>query len=95
MSVTTKTVEQAAKLAMLNLDTPAIEAATTSINEVLSLVDVLQSVDTTGVLPMAHPLDAVQYLRDDIVTSANNRDALLSNAPSKENGQFLVPRVVE
>ena len=95
MSVTKETVEQSAKLAMLKLDDTEITEATSSINKILSLVDELQSVDTAGISPMAHPLDAVQYLREDTVTSSNRRDSLLANAPSQEDGQFLVPRVVE
>jgi len=44
---------------------------------------------------MSHPLDAVQRLREDIVTEANEHEQMLSNAPDKQDGLFLVPRVIE
>jgi aspartyl-tRNA(Asn)/glutamyl-tRNA(Gln) amidotransferase subunit C len=44
---------------------------------------------------MAHPLDAVQRLRSDLVTEENQRELLQSVAPAVENGLFLVPKVIE
>jgi aspartyl-tRNA(Asn)/glutamyl-tRNA(Gln) amidotransferase subunit C len=59
------------------------------------LVDQLQSVETEGVEPMSHPMDAVQRLRADRVTEPNQRDALQAIAPAVENGLFLVPKVID
>ncbi len=44
---------------------------------------------------MAHPLDAVQPLREDRVTEEDRRDAFQACAPAVEDGLYLVPRVVE
>jgi aspartyl-tRNA(Asn)/glutamyl-tRNA(Gln) amidotransferase subunit C len=56
-------------------------------------------VDTTGIEPLAHPLDSIQSmslrLRDDIASEPNNRDANQRTAPAVENGLFLVPKVIE
>ncbi|RMA79458.1 Asp-tRNA(Asn)/Glu-tRNA(Gln) amidotransferase subunit GatC [Umboniibacter marinipuniceus] len=95
MSITNESVQHVAELAMLSLDQPAIDKATEKLNQVLNLIDNLQAVDTDDVEPLAHPLDAIQILRADEVTKQNNRDALLSNAPESQDGQFVVPRVVE
>jgi aspartyl-tRNA(Asn)/glutamyl-tRNA(Gln) amidotransferase subunit C len=55
----------------------------------------MQQIDTEGVEPLAHPLDAVQRLRADEVTELNQRDKLQAVAPAVEEGLFLVPKVIE
>ena len=51
--------------------------------------------DTTGIEPLAHPLETTQRLRADVVTERNQRDAYQAVAPAVENGLFLVPKVIE
>ena len=55
----------------------------------------MQAVDTSGIEPLAHPLEATQRLRADTVTEQNQRDAYQAVAPAVENGLFLVPKVIE
>lgn len=59
------------------------------------LVEQMNQVDTTDIEPMAHPLDQFQRLRADVVSESNQRDILQDNAPSIEDGLFLVPRVID
>jgi len=95
MPVSKDTVEHTAHLAMLKLDQNKLAETTSSINDVLLLIDELQSINTDGIEAMAHPLDAVAPLREDTPSHSADRDALLANAPEQQDGQFLVPRVVE
>jgi len=44
---------------------------------------------------MAHPMDAIQRLRDDEVTETNQRDKFQGIAPDVENGFYRVPKVIE
>lgn len=88
-------VEQLARLARLGLDEAVLARTTQSLGDVLSLIDQLQAADTTGVEPMAHPLDAVQRLRADVVSEPNQRAALQAIAPAVADGLFLVPKVIE
>ena len=55
----------------------------------------MNQVDTEGVQPMAHPMDARQRLRIDEVTEPNQRDKFQSIAPDVEDGLYRVPRVIE
>ena len=55
----------------------------------------MNAVDTDNVEPLAHPADAVQRLRADIVTETNQREKYMACAPAQENGLFLVPKVIE
>jgi aspartyl-tRNA(Asn)/glutamyl-tRNA(Gln) amidotransferase subunit C len=55
----------------------------------------LSQADTTDVVPMAHPLDAAQRLRPDVVTETDGRDEFQENAPAVSDGFYLVPKVIE
>ncbi|MEG7168327.1 Asp-tRNA(Asn)/Glu-tRNA(Gln) amidotransferase subunit GatC, partial [Pseudomonas aeruginosa] len=61
----------------------------------LGLIDQMQAVDTSGVEPLAHPLEATQRLRPDAVTETDHRDAYQTIAPAVEEGMYLVPKVIE
>jgi aspartyl-tRNA(Asn)/glutamyl-tRNA(Gln) amidotransferase subunit C len=95
MAIERQQVEQLAHLARIALDESTLSRTTRSLADVLALIDQLQAVDTTGIEPMAHPLDAVQRLRADIVTEPDQRDVLQAIAPAVQDGLFLVPKVVE
>nr|BFE91447.1 hypothetical protein GCM10020185_19830 [Pseudomonas brassicacearum subsp. brassicacearum] len=55
----------------------------------------MQAVNTDGIEPLAHPLEASQRLRADVVTESNHREAYQSIAPAVENGLYLVPKVID
>ena len=102
MSLTSADVHRIARLARLELNASAQDKALDELNSMLGLIEQLQSVDTTGVAPLAHPLSVHQEitlrLREDEVTesaSLEKRDALMSNAPAQAEGLFLVPKVIE
>lgn len=95
MEIDRKVVTEIAELAQLQIVDGEIDRVIQKMNEVLELVDEMQAVDTTGVEPMAHPMDANQILRADEVTESDNREQYQEIAPDTENGFYLVPRVVE
>ena len=95
MAIDASEVQKVAHLARLSIDDSQVEATAGTINKILDLVDQMQSVNTDNVEPMAHPLDATQRLREDVVTEPNNREKLQSCAPAVEDGLFLVPKVIE
>ena len=71
------------------------DVAVEDLDRILAMVDQLQQVDTDGVAPLAHPLEATQRLRADEVTESNQRERFQQVAPATEQGLYLVPRVVE
>jgi aspartyl-tRNA(Asn)/glutamyl-tRNA(Gln) amidotransferase subunit C len=95
MSITKDDISKVANLARLKISDEEIPRVTDSINEILALVDKMQQQDTADIAPLANPHDAIQTLREDVVTANNERDKLLQNAPESENGLFLVPKVIE
>lgn len=95
MSLDRSDVDKIAHLARLQIEEQDTPEYAQNLTNILDLVDQMQAVDTSDVAPMAHPLDAVQRLRSDEVTEANQREQLQSVAPAVENGLFLVPKVIE
>lgn len=95
MSIDSSKVESVAMLARLKIDANELPDYVNSLSSILDLVDQMQAVDTTGIEPLANPLDAAQRLRVDAVTESNQRELLQSNAPKAEQGLFLVPKVIE
>jgi aspartyl-tRNA(Asn)/glutamyl-tRNA(Gln) amidotransferase subunit C len=88
-------LEKLALLARLDVDDSVFDEVSQGISDVLVLVAQLQAVDTQGVEPMAHPLDALQRLRPDEVTEGDCREMYQAIAPHAEKGLYLVPKVIE
>ena len=95
MSLDSDDVKKIANLARLQIDEADIPEYAKNLSNILGLVEQMDAVDTDNVLPMAHPLDAVQRLRTDEVTEQNQRDHFQKHAPKVENGLYLVPKVIE
>lgn len=95
MSLGPDDVKNIAHLARLNIDENAIEDYASNLSSILDLVEQMNSVDATDVLPMAHPQDVTQRLRDDVVTEQNQREQFQKIAPHTEAGLYLVPKVIE
>ena len=88
-------VEKIAQLARLYISDSEIDEVTGRIRDILALIDQMQSVDTDDVVPLAHPRDLTQRLREDDVTEFNRRGELQLLAPKVEQGLYLVPKVIE
>ena len=95
MSLDKDQVQHIATLARLNLNDDEYAESVEKLSRIVDFVDQLSQADTEGVVPMAHPLDAVQRLRPDVVTEINQRDRYQENAPLVSDGLYLVPKVIE
>ncbi len=95
MTLKTEDVRNIAQLARLQVDDEDVERYATELSNVLALVEQMNTLDTTGITPMAHPLDATQRLREDVVTETNSREKFQSIAPDVEGGLYRVPKVIE
>lgn len=95
MSLDKDQVRHIAMLARLHVADDEIPDTVDKLSRIVDFVDQLSKAPTDGVTPMAHPLNAAQRLRPDAVTEENDRDHIQENAPSVEDGLYLVPRVIE
>ena len=98
MRITEEEVRRVAELATLALTEDEIARMARDFSGVLTHVDKLNELDTTGVEPMTQVLFASEEnstLRQDRERpSLSNADAL-ANAPVSGGGYFKVPKVIE
>ena len=95
MALTPRDVEHIAHLARLEVSDNEIADYVDKLSSIIDLVAELGRLDTTDVVPMAHPLDMAQRLRPDEVTETDHREQYQRNAPATEQGYYLVPKVIE
>jgi len=94
MRITKDEVIHVANLARLDLDENSIDRLAGQIGKILEYVDTLNSVDTNGVLPTSHAIFLNNAFREDSVKESLGSDKALENAPEKEDGNFIVPKVI-
>jgi aspartyl-tRNA(Asn)/glutamyl-tRNA(Gln) amidotransferase subunit C len=95
MALDKATVAHIATLARIRLSEAEIEPLTEELSHILTWVEQLNEVDTSGVAPMANAAAASLPMRDDAVTGGGCGEAILGNAPQAARGFFTVPKVVE
>lgn len=95
MSLEKEDVEKIAHLARLSIDEASIPEYARNLSSILDLVEQMNAVNTEGVVPMAHPLELGQRLREDVVSEPDQRERFQSVAPAVEAGLYLVPKVIE
>ncbi len=99
MALTPDDIRRIALLARLDLHDDERERMRSQINDFFGLVERMRAVDTTGLAPLAHPVEAFQEvalrLRDDQPGEPVDREANQRSAPAVEGGLYLVPRVIE
>ena len=95
MTLKSDDIRNIAHLARLHIDENAIDDYVNDLTRILSLVDQMNAVDSSGVAPLSNPLDASQRLRGDEVTETNQRDKFQQIAPDVADGYYRVPKVIE
>lgn len=95
MSLDRATVARVADLARIAVPEDQLDALAGELSGILAWVEQLGEVDTQGVEPLrsVHPIR--RAWRPDVVADGFCREAILANAPEREDGFFVVPRVVE
>jgi aspartyl-tRNA(Asn)/glutamyl-tRNA(Gln) amidotransferase subunit C len=95
MSVDKDTVRRIAKLARLAVPESRLEPMAGELNGIFQWVEMLNEVDIAGVPAMTSVVAHKLKWRADAVTDGGDADGLLTNAPEREEGFFVVPKVVE
>ena len=91
-----KTVKHVALLSRLSLSDKELEIYSKQLEAILSYIDKLNQIDTKDVHPTSHPLSTLKNVfRKDILKSSLATEDALKNAPSKEDGFFKVPQIIE
>ncbi|HEV2522852.1 MAG TPA: Asp-tRNA(Asn)/Glu-tRNA(Gln) amidotransferase subunit GatC [Candidatus Acidoferrales bacterium] len=98
MKISREDVLKVAALANLELTDAEVETFRGQLDDILTYIDKLNEIDTSGVEPMAQVVAASlgdSPLREDVVVRADVITEVLQGAPDPEAPYFRVPRVIE
>ena len=93
MKITREVLDKTAHLARLELNEADAEKMMQDMSAILTWVEKLNEVDTTGVEPLTTMSTEVNAFREDIAENKFTHDQALFNAPKKEGDYFSVPKV--
>lgn len=94
MAISRDEIIHIAKLADLNLSEDEIEKYRTDLEDILEFATVINNVDTSNVDITIGANAKSNCFRKDEVVSFPNKDLLLKNAPSQDEGMFHIPKVI-
>ena len=94
VKITEEILEYVQNLAKLELSQEEKRKIGLGMEEILTYVEILNSVSTEGIEPMSHVFSLENVFREDVVTNGDDRKALLKNAPAKDEGCFVVNKTV-
>ena len=94
MALSRADVKKVATLARLSITDEEAELLTEQLGQVLTYIEQLGEVDTEGVEPMAHAIEQVNVLADDVAEKSFPREQMLQNAPARDEECYRVPPVL-
>ncbi len=95
MALSLQDVEKIARLSRLRLNDDEKTQTLQELNDIFTLVEKMQSVNTDGIEPMAHPHEVALRLREDAVTETDHAAEYQAVAPEVRNRLYIVPQVIE
>jgi aspartyl-tRNA(Asn)/glutamyl-tRNA(Gln) amidotransferase subunit C len=95
MGVSVEDVKYAAGLARLEFSEDKLQRFTEDLNGILGYVNELNELDTEGVDASVNPIFIQNAFREDEVQDSLDREEVLQNAPDRQDGYFIVPKVIE
>ena len=95
MKIDNETVDKIAHLARLEFNDQSKEQIIKDMNNMLSFIEKLNKLDTTGIEPLIYMSDEVNVLREDEVKQEITQQEALKNAPKHDSDYIKVPKVIE
>ena len=93
MKISREEIIHIAKLANLNLTDAEIDKYTNDMEDILNFANTVNNVDTNGV-DETIGTDSYNVFRKDEIVESVDREPLLQNAPSQDEGMFRIPKVI-
>lgn len=95
MKITEELVDYVSTLSWLRLPQEEKAKLAGELEQIVTYMDTLNTLDTDGVEPMSHIFPLKNVLRADVVVPSADREILLSGAPDRDEETFRVPKAVE
>jgi aspartyl-tRNA(Asn)/glutamyl-tRNA(Gln) amidotransferase subunit C len=87
-------VVKVSRLARLDVTPDEVQRITTQMAGMLEHFADIDALDLSGIEPMTQPYPLSNVFREDVVVTGLDREEVLANAPSAEDGRFRVPPIV-
>ena len=95
MELSKETIHHLASLARLEFNEEETRQISEDLKRMITFVEKLQELDTTGVEPLLHMTENVDIFRADIVQPSLDRATAMAIAPDADNEYFFVPKVIK
>ena len=95
MEVTDALIDKLALLSRLKFNEEEKKEIRNDLQRMISFVDKLNELDTSGITPLIHMSDEIKVLREDEVKGQMNREEAFKNAPAHDGKFFKVPKVIK
>ena|SRR5205823_755130 len=95
MEVTDDLVTALAQLSRLTFNKQEKEEIKKDLQRMISFVEKLNEIDTSGVEPQLHMTDSVNVYREDKIQGSMPKAEALQNAPMADDNYFKVPKVIK
>ena len=93
MKITHDEIRHVARLARIEIPEEQFDKLAQDMESIVDMVAQLQQVDLSGL--SVNLAEESNIFREDVPTPSMPREAVLQNAPAREAGCVLVPRVME
>lgn len=94
MKIDKSTVDHIAHLARIEFDDAGKEKMIEDMSKILTFMEKLNELDTTGVEPLIYMSDEVNVLRADVAKQEITHEEALKNAPKHDSDYFRTPKVI-
>ena len=95
MKISEETVQHIAHLSRLRFDGSEVKEIQQDLENIVSFMDKLSGLDTTGVEPLMFMSEEVNVLREDVSEVSLTSEDALRNAPKKDSDYFRIPKVLD
>ena len=95
MDISDELIDKLADLAKLDFQGEEKENIKKDMSKILSFIEKLDEIDTTGVEPLIFMSDSENVLREDEVHQEITHEEALMNAPKKDSDYFRVPKFLD
>ncbi|RZL42218.1 MAG: Asp-tRNA(Asn)/Glu-tRNA(Gln) amidotransferase subunit GatC [Pedobacter sp.] len=95
MVIDKETVIKVADLARIEIKDQEISGLTAEMNKILTFMEKLNEVDTTGVKPLVYMNEEVNVWREDVAKQEITVTDGLKNAAKHNESYFFVPKIIE
>ncbi len=95
MKLDNNTIDRVANLARLEISESEHDHILSDMNNILTFMDKLNELDTSGVEPLIYMSDEKNVFRQDVVKAEISASEALANAPDHDGVYFKVAKVID